>query len=102
MSRKRRPRRNSPADEEAIFGDQRPWKNPAAMMAYRMAVLGLLPIVGLVLGLLAIVWGVVGRLRYNADQTIAGKPQSDAAIVAGAIEVACNAAGGALLYSAFG
>ena len=47
-----------------VTGGVIPYKNPCALIAYYLAVFSLLPVVGLLLGVAAVVLGIIG-LRYR-------------------------------------
>jgi len=101
MTRKR-PRRREKESDDVKFGDLTPWKNPAAVYAYRCAVVGITPVVGLFLGPAAILLGAVGWLRHRVDPSIHGYSQSRAAVALGLMEMLFNGAGIACLARGFG
>ena len=93
MQKPRRARRRELDDEDRDFGDQRPWKNLAALYGYRSSAFGLIPVLGLVLGPLAILLGAMGIWRHHKDESVGGYSQSRAAVFLGVLETVCNAVG---------
>ena len=93
MNKPKRPRRREIDDDDRDFGDITPWKNPAALYGYRLGVIGLVPVLGMVLGPVAIVLGAISIWKYRTDNSVGGYSQSHAALVLGLIETAFNAAG---------
>jgi hypothetical protein len=92
MSKPRRKRRER-TDDDAAFGDQTPWGNPAAVYGWRCAVVGMTPAIGMILGPLAITLGSWAFWRHHAKPDVGGYSQSRAAVVLGSLESICNAAG---------
>ena len=84
-------------DKYSLIGSRIP-KNRPAVLAYRCAVVGLLPGIGLLLGGVAIGLGVVGRRRFLADPELRGLGHSIAAIVLGVLELLTNGGGLALMW----
>ena len=76
-----------------VFGDTAAWNNPAAMYAYRCSLLAMIPVVGLVLGPVAAVWGLVAMRRYRANRKIKGFGQARVAMMVGATTLVSNVAG---------
>src|SRR5687768_8411270 len=87
----RPPRR--PRVEMEVFGSFTPWKNPAAVYAYAVGLAALTPVVGLVLGVVAIGLGVVGWVRYRRRPDVRGGNFAVAGIVLGLLNTLFNAAG---------
>jgi hypothetical protein len=87
----RRPRR--PRVEMDVFGSFTPWKNPAAVYAYAVSLAALTPVVGVVLGLVAIVLGLVGLWRRRRWPEVQGANFALAGIVLGALNTLFNGAG---------
>ena len=98
---KRRPRRHNPAAGD-VFGDFTPRRNPAAVYAYRVAMVGLIPLLGIVLGPAAIALGVLARIRRRRQPEIEGVNFANAAIVIGMFDLVFNAAGIACLMRGLG
>src|SRR5437870_4183271 len=88
----RRPRRRELIDEGGVFGSFTPWKNPAAVYAYAVALAGMTPILGLVLGPAAIVFGLVGRARLRRNPEIKGLGFIHAGIAIGTLDFVVNVA----------
>jgi len=62
-----------------------PYKNPPALAAYYCAVFSLVPILGLVLGVPAIVLGVLGLRKRKTNPVIKGVAHAWIGIVLGAL-----------------
>jgi len=98
------PRRRTPNfdDKYSLIASRVP-KNRPAVLAYRCAQVGLIPGLGLLLGLAAIGLGVRGRQVFLADPESRGLGHAVAGIVLGGLEVLTNAVGLALIaYGLFG
>src|SRR5947209_807389 len=89
----RRPRRRDLIDEGGVFGSFTPWKNPAAVYAYAVALAGMTPILGLLLGPAAVVLGLIGRVRLRRNPEIKGQSFIRAGIVLGTLDFLVNVAG---------
>lgn len=89
--RPRRPRR--PRFDNANFGSLTPWDNPAAVYSYGVAWAGLVPVLGLPLGLAAVVFGIVGLMRQRRRPEIMGRNFAIAGMTIGLCDALFNAAG---------
>jgi hypothetical protein len=90
----RRPRRPRPGREDGeTFGQLTPWQNPAAVYAYYVGLAGLMPVVGAMLGLAALLLGLTGLIRVRRRPEIEGTNFAVAGIALGALEVVFNVAG---------
>lgn len=67
-----------------------PYTNPRALTAYYCGVFALIPVVGLVLGPIALVLGILGLLFVNANPTAKGTGHAIAGIVLGTITLLFN------------
>ena len=67
--------------------------NPPAVAAYRYAVYGLIPVVGLVLGACALGFGIVGYRRARANPGAKGGSHAMTGIVLGGLEFLTNGIG---------
>lgn len=76
--------------------------NPNARRAYLCAILGLIPGLGVVFGLPAIVFGLFGRRSALRDEFQRGLGHAWVSRAIGAVELMCNAAGWACLWMASG
>src|SRR4051794_13478489 len=86
-----RPRRPRPGrDDGETFGQITPWQNPVAVYAYYVALAGLLPVVGAVLGTVAILLGVIGLVRARWRPDIGGVNFALAGIVLGTLDALFN------------
>ncbi len=93
-ARRRTPNFN---DKYSLIASRVP-RNRAAVLAYRCAVFGLIPGLGLLLGGAAIGLGIVGRKRFLADPEQRGLGHAMAGIVLGALELLTNAIGLACIW----
>jgi hypothetical protein len=84
-------------DKYSLIASRIP-KNRLAVLAYRCAVVGLLPGLGLLMGGVAIGLGIVGRRRFLADPELRGLGHSIAAIVLGVLELLTNGGGLVLIW----
>jgi hypothetical protein len=89
----RRPRRRELIDESGVFGSFTPWRNPPAVYAYAVALAGMTPVLGLVLGPTAIVLGLVARARFRRNPEIKGLSFARAGIVIGTLDFVVNVVG---------
>jgi hypothetical protein len=87
----RRPRR--PRVEMEVFGSFTPWKNPAAVYSYGVALAALTPVLGLVLGPIAVGLGIVGLIRRRRRPEVQGANFAVAGIFLGSLNTVLNAAG---------
>jgi hypothetical protein len=81
-----------PPEKELVSGLLRS-KNPQAHDAYQMAIYGLIPVAGLLLGARAIQLGLAGCRVAAQDAKKEGLPQARAGIFLGALEVLTNGIG---------
>ena len=70
-----------------------PAKNPAALIGYYLGIFSLIPCVGLILSIPAIICGIIGISKANAEPEAEGKGHAIAALVLGIISL--------LLYGGF-
>ena len=90
--KKRKPRNRDLGDAE-VFGDFTPRRNPAAVKSYAFSLYGLVPVLGLILGPIAIVLGILGHRRHRRDPSIKGRNFAAAGIIIGSLTVVTNVAG---------
>ena len=86
-----RPRR--PRDEMEVFGSFVPWKNPMAVYAYGVGLAALVPVLGVVLGPVAIALGLVGLVIARRRPEVRGTNFAVAGVILGALNTLLNAAG---------
>ena len=89
--RLRRPRPGR--DDGETFGQFVPRENPAAYYAYRVAVAGLAPVLGIALGPAAILLGVVGLARVRRRPEVEGANFAAGGIALGALDTLFNGTG---------
>jgi len=78
-----------------------PVGNPAARRAYLFALFGLIPGLGLICGLPAVVFAIVGSRTALKDEERRGKGHAYVSRILGLIEFVCSAAGLVCLAKAF-
>src|SRR5262245_2788180 len=89
--RPRRSRRGGGDGE--TFGSFTPWQNPAAVYAYAVSLAGMAPVLGALLGPVAVLLGLIGALRYRRRPEVEGLNFAVAGIVFGTLDTLFNAAG---------
>ncbi|HZT79101.1 MAG TPA: hypothetical protein VFA26_02675 [Gemmataceae bacterium] len=87
-ARLRRPRREAAAPGGGFTWSESP--NPAARAAYRCSLLAMVPFLGLVLGPVAVAWGLWARHREKVNPSERGTAQAMAAVVFGALTAVTN------------
>lgn len=95
----REPRRRK-HDKSEIAVSFLPVGNPAAKWAYLSAIIGLIPGIGVVMGLPAFILGVIGGRAAKRDEQKRGMGHARLSRLLGLLEILSNAAGWALLASA--
>lgn len=70
-----------------------PENNAPARLAYRAAMFGLVPFVGLLAGPVAVVAGLAGRAKAVRDPDAGGWSHAVAGAIVGALETLCNGVG---------
>ena len=86
---RRRRRRDDDEDGDAT-GGLIPYKNGMALAGYYCGVVGLLPVLGLVLGVLAIVFGILGLKHKSRHPAHGGTAHTIVGIVLGAFGALYN------------
>ena len=94
--RPRRRRRNDYEDGDAT-GGLIPYKNAMALAGYYCGVVGLLPVLGLVLGPLAIVFSILGLRHKSRHPAHGGTAHAVVGIVLGAFSALYNWLGAILI-----
>ncbi len=87
----RKPRR--PRDESEVFGSFVPWKNPTAVYSYGVGLAALTPVLGLVLGPIAILLGLIGFVHRRLRPKVHGTNFAVAGIVLGLLNTLFNSLG---------
>jgi hypothetical protein len=85
-----------------VFGSFTPWKNPAAVYSYVVSLVALIPILGLLLGPIAIGFGVIGLISRRRRPEIKGGNFAVAGMIFGSLNTLLNAAGIWCLGRGFG
>jgi hypothetical protein len=97
MSTDAKPARRRKDDRSEVPVSFLPLGNPNARRAYVCAVLGLIPGFGLVLGVPAVIFGILGRRAALRDEHHRGLGHAYVSRLVGGVEFVCNAAGLACL-----
>ena len=100
MSTTAQPARRRKNDRSEVPVSFLPEGNPNARRAYLCAVIGLIPGLGLFLGLPAIVFGILGRRAALRDEHHRGLGHAYVSRLIGGVEFVCNLAGVACLAMA--
>jgi hypothetical protein len=74
-----------PSEESAAMSGLIPYKNPPALIDYYFAVAGLIPLLGSLFGLIAIILGVVGLRKRIKDPKVKGLAHAWVAIILGSL-----------------
>jgi hypothetical protein len=83
-------RRGVAGESNSPFGGPVEAPNRSAIWAYRVAVLGLIPGLGLGLGPLVIAWGLTARLRGQRDPEFTARGPATAAVLLGVLTALTN------------
>jgi hypothetical protein len=94
----RRRRRAVREDADSPFGGPIEPANRSAVYAYRCAIVGLIPIVGMVLGPVALVWGWLAWRRGRTDPHFSALGPAYLAMFLGALLTLTQWAGAYLMY----
>ena len=95
---KRRRRRGVVAESDTPFAAEIAIHNLPALRAYRLAILGILPGVGLIAGPVACVLGAIARRRGKRDPQFTATGPALAAVILGGLSGAANWTGFALMF----
>jgi hypothetical protein len=93
----RRPRRRTNDESSTPFASGLDSRNPMALTAYRLSVVGLIPFLGLVLGPLSL---ILGFIAWRRDRNLADGPRGGPAVPAmilGSLTLLTNWVGLALM-----
>jgi hypothetical protein len=74
-----------------------PYKNPPALAGYYLGVFSLIPCLGLPLGIAALICGIIGLRRANANPGGKGKGHAWTAIILGSLTTLLWGVGGVLM-----
>ena len=91
LPKPRKPRR--PRVENEVFGSFTPWKNPTAVYAYAVSLAALTPVLGLVLGPVAVLLGLIGLIHRRLRPKVHGTNFAVAGIILGILNTLLNGAG---------
>ncbi len=75
----------APAADDAPMSGIIPYRNPAALIGYYLAVFSLIPILGILLGIPAFVLGIVGLRKRLKNPRLKGLAHAWIAIIGGAL-----------------
>ncbi|MDG2292281.1 MAG: hypothetical protein P8L37_06455 [Phycisphaerales bacterium] len=73
--------------EDKVISTIIPWRNKCALIGYYLGILGLLPLVGVPLGLTAIVLGILGIIHWKKNHRSHGLVHSIIAIACGLLGI---------------
>jgi len=99
---RRRRRRGVEAESDTPFSGEVAEHNRPALRAYRLAVFGIVPAMGLVAGPIACVLGLVAWLRGRHDPHFTAQGPATAAVLLGAASGITNWVGFALMFRGLG
>lgn len=88
-----RKKRKRPPDQSEQPPNFLPRHNPSARVAYVCVILGLIPVLGVVMGLPALVYGILGRRKARRDEKADGLGHSVVSIYLGLAEIIFNGLG---------
>jgi len=88
----------SGAGGETVVSGIIPYKNPPALIGYYLGVFSLIPCVGLLLGLAAVILGIIGLKKSAAAPGSKGTAHAWTAIVLGSIGILISAGLGAAFF----
>jgi hypothetical protein len=89
--RPRRPRRRRDDDEGDATGGLIPYKNPKALTAYYVGVFSLIPCIGVLLAVVAVVLGVMGLKYAKQHPSARGQAHAIVGIVLGTLVILAHA-----------
>jgi hypothetical protein len=77
-----------------------PYKNPSALTSYYLGVASLIPCLGLITGIIALVLGIKGLKRAKAEPWVRGKVHAWVGIILGGGMLLANLAGIVMIFMA--
>jgi uncharacterized protein DUF4339 len=77
---------------ESALGKVIPFQNPKAVTAYYLGLFAFVPVVGIALGLAAVILGAQGLLRANRNPAVRGHIHASVGILLGTVFGLCNVA----------
>lgn len=77
---------------ESAIGKVIPFKNAKAVTAYYLGMFSFIPVIGIFLGLAAVVLGIQGLLRANQNPAVRGHIHASVGILLGTVFGLCNVA----------
>jgi hypothetical protein len=84
-------RRKRPDKSDQPLNEFLPERNRAARWSYVAVMVGLVPLIGLVAGAVAVGFGIAGWVAYRRQPAVQGGGHSLVGIILGSIECLCNA-----------
>jgi hypothetical protein len=79
-----------PLPSDNTLGGLIPANNPKSLVAYYTGIFGWMPLLGLVLGPVALIFGIKGYKAYKANPQLRGRTHSLVGIIGGGIGIAIN------------
>lgn len=98
--RRRGPRGPVRRDDDAV-STIIPYRNGMALAAYYVGVFSLIPCFALILGPLAVIFGIIGLNRVKANPEVKGTGHAIAGIVLGGFTILANVAVMVLIFSGY-
>jgi hypothetical protein len=85
--REDRPRRRRPEQGDDALASLIPYRNPKSLVAYYCGVFGLIPILGIALGPVALIFGILGVKYANSNPSAKGTGHAITGIVLGSLTI---------------
>jgi hypothetical protein len=98
-ARRRRDEEDDDDDDGDAVSTIIPYKNPKALAAYYCGVFSLVPILGLLLGPIALIFGILGMLSVSRHPSAKGTGHAIAGIILGFLTMTANWALGIYILS---
>ena len=77
--------KHNPVVEGDATGGVIPYKNVPALISYYLGIFSIIPIIGILMGIAAVILGVIGLSKYKENPVIKGVVHAWVGIVCGAI-----------------
>lgn len=80
-------RRPQQRQDDEVVSTLIPYKNSMALTAYYCGVFGLIPILGFILGPIALIFGIIGLRKVNENPEVKGTGHAITGIILGSLEL---------------